>query len=74
MMFLKKFSNGSSSYREYFFFLTFISYCKICFLCLLKSWIFHIFEYFISSSEIFLLTLVDSLITYIKNENFKDSL
>ena len=32
------------------------------------------FEYFISSIENFLLTLIDNLITYIKNEKFKDSL
>ena len=41
---------------------------------LLKFWIIHVFEYFINSIENFLLTLVDNLETYIKNENFKDSL
>ena len=38
---------------------------------LLKFWIIRVFEYFISSIEIFLLTLIENLITYIKNENFK---
>ena len=31
------------------------------FLYLLKFWIIHVFEYFISSIKIFLLTLVDNL-------------
>ena len=44
------------------------------FLYLLKFWISYVFECFISSIEIFFLTLVDNLVTYIKNENFKDSL
>ena len=35
----------------------------------LKFWIIYIFEYFINSIEIFLLTTVDNLITYIENEN-----
>ena len=30
------------------------------------------FENFISSIEIFLLIIVDNLVTYIENENFKD--
>ena len=42
------------------------------FLYLLKFWIIHIFENFNSSIEIFLLTIVDNLVTYIENENFKD--
>ena len=29
-------------------------------------------EHFISSNEIFLLAMVDNLITYIENENLKD--
>ena len=29
-------------------------------------------EHFISSIEIFLLAIVDNLVTYIENENFKD--
>ena len=39
---------------------------------LLKFWIVHVFEYFINSIEIFLLTTVDNLVTYIENENCKD--
>ena len=43
------------------------------YLFLLKFWIIHIFENFINSIEIFLLTTVDNLVTYIENENGKDS-
>ena len=40
----------------------------------LKFWIIHIFEHFINSIEMFLLTItmIDNLITYIENENYKD--
>ena len=34
----------------------------------------YVFEYFISSIEVLLFILVDNLLTYIKNENLKDSL
>ena len=38
----------------------------------LKFWIINVFEHFINSIEIFLLTMVDNLVTYIENENCKD--
>ena len=38
----------------------------------LKFWIIYVFEYFINSIEIFLLTTVDNLVAYIENENGKD--
>ena len=38
----------------------------------LKFWIIYVFEHFINSIEIFLLTMVDNLVTYIENENCKD--
>ena len=38
----------------------------------LKFWIIYVFEYFINSIEIFLLTTVDNLVDYIENENGKD--
>ena len=37
-----------------------------------KFWIIYVFEHFINSIEIFLLTTVDNLVTYIENENCKD--
>ena len=37
-----------------------------------KFWIIYVFEHFINSTEIFLLTTVDNLVTYIENENCKD--
>ena len=39
---------------------------------LLKFWIIYVFEHFINLIEIFLLTTVDNLVTYIENENCKD--
>ena len=38
----------------------------------LKFWVIYVFEYFINSIEIFLLTTVDNLVAYIENENDKD--
>ena len=38
----------------------------------IKFWIINVFEHFINSIEIFLLTMVDNLVTYIENENCKD--
>ena len=38
----------------------------------LKFWIIYVFEHFINLIEIFLLTTVDNLVTYIENENCKD--
>ena len=38
----------------------------------LKFWIIYVFEHFINSTKIFLLTTVDNLVTYIENENCKD--
>ena len=38
----------------------------------LKFWIIFVFEHFINSIKIFLLTMVDNLVTYIENENCKD--
>lgn len=38
----------------------------------LKFWIIYVFEHFINSIEIFLLTMVGNLVTYIENENCKD--
>ena len=38
----------------------------------LKFWIIYVFEYFINSIKIFLLTTVDNLVAYIENENDKD--
>ena len=37
-----------------------------------KFWIIYVFEHFINSIEIFLLTIVDNLVTYIENENCKN--
>ena len=74
MMFLKKIPIGLVIIEiQRFFFLIYFFIVK-CVLMLLKFWIIHVFEYFINSIENFLLTLVDNLETYIKNENFKDSL
>ena len=42
------------------------------FLYFLKFWIIYVFEYFINSIEIFLLTTVGNLVAYIENENGKD--
>ena len=42
------------------------------FLYFLKFWIIYVFKNFINSIEIFLLTMVDNLVTYIENENCKD--
>ena len=36
--------------------------------CILKFWIIHVFENFISSIEIL---MIDNLVTYIENKNFK---
>ena len=38
----------------------------------LKFWIIYVFKHFINSIEFFLLAMVDNLLTYIENENYKD--
>ena len=38
----------------------------------LKFWIIYVFKHFINSIEIFLLTMVDNLVTYIENKNCKN--
>ena len=53
-------------------FLKFIFYGKMCSSIFFKFWIIYVFEHFINSIEIFLLTTVDNLVTYIENENCKD--
>ena len=70
-MFLKKLSNLSSSYREYIVSQIHFLWQNV-FSYFLKFWIIYVFEYFINSIEIFLLTTVDNLVAYIENENCKD--
>ena len=53
-------------------FLKFIFYGKMSSHIFLKFWIIYVFKHFINSIEIFLLTMVDNLVTYIDNENCKD--
>ena len=42
------------------------------FLYFLNFWIIYVFKHFINSIEIFLLTMVDNLVTYNENENCKN--
>ena len=53
-------------------FLKFIFYGKMCSRIFFKFWIIYVFEHFNNLIEIFLLTTVDNLVTYIENENCKD--
>ena len=70
-MFLKKLSIGLVI--ENVLLLKFILFIVKCvYLFLLKFWIIHVFENFIKLIEIFLLAMVDNLVTYIGNKNFKD--